>query len=357
MTTAAVPEGAPRPGTPGVAVVALLALAAEAGWLALALAREPLAALAGHLATVVALALWVHRRHRRDLDLRLPGLLLVATPALGPVAPLFTLFTLVLHAVFSRYAMGFQDWYLSLFPESEAQPAQELYELIVSGREQAHVTASESFTDVMTVGTPAQKQAVIALVARYFRPAFTPALKLGLGDADPSVRVQAATATARVEHEFNERWLRLDRAAESNPQDVRSRHELARHLDDYAFCGLLDANREQEIRGKALAGYRRSLELAPEDDGLRLDLGRLLLRLGMVAEAAAVLEPLVERTAERRLLVWYAESLFRLGRYADLRSLCRRRADLLGPDAGMSDTLLDVVGLWNGAEAACGDAA
>lgn len=364
---------APDPGTGGLVAVGILALIGELATTALVLAPEALpldpsmgllmglllggaelapetlarlAGLLGHALLCAALILWVRARARKGRDLRLAGLMLVTTPVLGPLGPLFTLLTTGLHALFRRYATGFQDWYLSLFPESEIEPAQELYELIVSGRETAHLAAGESFTDVMSVGTPQQKQAVIALVARHFRPAFTPALKAGLGDADPSVRVQAATATARVEHEFNGRWQTLDNAVRTNPDAVATRAELARHLDNYAFCGLLDSNREAEIRDKALDGYRRCLDLAPDDDEIRHDLGRLLLRCGLAEEAALRLEPLIDRATDRRILFWYAESLFRLKRYADLRALPQRRADLLGEGVAMPDTLRDVFTLW-----------
>ncbi|MBP2229633.1 hypothetical protein J2847_002932 [Azospirillum agricola] len=343
-------ERAPEGGSAELALVGLLAAAVETAGFATAAAtvipHALPAALLLHLAVCGGLAVWVRSRLRRGLDLRLAGLMLVTTPVLGPLGPLFTLAAAALHALFRRYATGFQDWYLSLFPESEVEPARELYELIVSGRETSHLAAGESFTDVMSVGSPQQKQAVIALVARHFRPAFTPALKAGLADADPSVRVQAATATARVEHEFNERWLALDHAARSHPDDAGTVAALARHLDDYAFCGLLDANREAEIREKALAGYRHGLGLAADDDDLRHDLGRLLLRCGLPAEAAERLEPLAGRTADPRILFWYAESLFRLGRYADLRALAERRADLLGEAAALPDSLRDVFALW-----------
>ncbi|MCW2243386.1 tetratricopeptide repeat protein [Azospirillum canadense] len=347
----AVLEEAPNSGTAGLLAALALALAAEAGVVACAIGLPGPFGLAvafgGHAGVVAAVALWVRSRARRGLDLRLAGLLLVTTPVLGPIGPACTLLTTLLHALFRRYATGFQDWYLSLFPESQSEPAQELYELIVSGRETSHLAAAESFTDVMSVGSPQQKQAVIALVARHFRPAFTPALKAGLADSDPSVRVQAATATARVEHEFNERWLELDGAARANPQDARAGLALARHLDDYAFCGLLDTNREQEIRDKAQDGYRRGLELAPDDDDARHDFGRLLLRCGLVEEAARTLDPLVERTDDRRVLFWYAECLFRLRRYGDLRAMAERRADLM-PDGGDStDTLASVIALWS----------
>lgn len=345
---------------PSAGVGELLLVAPSAGLLDAAVAAFALSDLAFalpvgaalHLALCGLVGLWVRGLVRRGRDLRLAGLLLVTMVPLGPVGAACTVATAALLALFSRYATGFQDWYLSLFPDSEIGPARELYELIVSGRENAHLAAGESFTDVMCMGSPQQKQAVIALVARHFRPAFTPALKAGLADADPSVRVQAATATARVEHEFNERWLALDHAARDRAEDADALAALARHLDDYAFCGLLDANREAEIREKALEGYRRSLELAPDDDGIRLDLGRLLLRCGLAAEAAERLEPLVDRTPDRRILYWYAESLFRLGRFAELRALPGRRPDLLGNEAELPHTLRDVFALWRGDSAA-----
>lgn len=339
---------------PSAGVGALLLVAPAAGLLDAAVAAFALSGLpyalpigaALHLALCGLVGLWVRGLARCGRDLRLAGLLLVTMVPLGPVGAVCTVAAAALLVLFGRYATGFQDWYLSLFPDSETGPARELYELIVTGRENAHLAASDSFTDVMWIGSPQQKQAVIALVARHFRPAFTPALKAGLADADPSVRVQAATATARVEHEFNERWLALDHAARDRAEDPDALAALARHLDDYAFCGLLDANREAEIREKALEGYRRSLELAPDDDCIRLDLGRLLLRCGLAAEAAARLEPLVDRTPDRRILYWYAESLFRLGRFAELRALPGRRPDLLGDEAVLPDTLRDVFALW-----------
>lgn len=347
---------APEGGGLEFFAVALLTLASESGLAVVASGSVAgpatvLVALAGHLGVSALLVIWLLTRRKRDLDLRLPGLLTVSTPVLGPAGAAAVLFSSLCHVVFRRHATGFHDWYLSLFPENETVPAQELFELIVSGREQAHVAASESFTDVMTVGSPVQKQAVIALVSRHFRPAFTPALKLGLADSDPSVRVQAATATARVEHEFNERWLALDEAVRENSDDPVRRAALARHLDEYAFCGLLDTNREAELREKALAGYRRALDLAPGDGTLRHDLGRLLLRLGHVEEAERILAPLITVRPERGVLVWYAECLFKLGRFDALRGLCRDHAQVMGGGSAAPDALGSVVQLWAGDDA------
>ncbi|WP_179166039.1 hypothetical protein [Azospirillum agricola] len=171
-------ERAPEGGSAELVLAGLLAAAVEtAGFATAAATAIPHAlpaAVALHLAVCGGLAVWVRSRLRRGLDLRLAGLMLVTTPVLGPLGPLFTLAAAALHALFRRYATGFQDWYLSLFPDSEVEPARELYELIVSGRETSHLAAGESFTDVMSVGSPQQKQAVIALVARPSPPPSRP---------------------------------------------------------------------------------------------------------------------------------------------------------------------------------------
>ncbi|MBI1207868.1 MAG: hypothetical protein GC191_11335 [Azospirillum sp.] len=337
---------------------ATLAGAAEA-WLALVLfgAVDPpleiepaILAAAGHLGVAAGLGRWAWTCGARGRDQRLAGLLTLTIAAMGPVGAAATVMTAVLYGVFQNFSTSFREWYLSLFPESEVAPAQALYELIVSGREQSHLSAAESFTDIMAVGTTGQKQAVIALVARHFKPVFTPALKLALIDADPSVRVQAATAAARVEHAFVGQWLRLDGTACSHASSLPAQLALARHLDDYAFAGLLDAAREEEVRQQALASYRRCRALAPDDRQVRLSLGRLLLRLDQAAEAADCLEPLVGADGDRGVLLWYAECLFRLGRFKDLRRLCLDNAIGFDAQATLSPAVRDVIALWGGEE-------
>jgi len=108
---------------------------------------------------------------------------------------------------------------------------------------------------------------------------------------------------------------------------------------------LLDPDREAECRRQALSHYLALAREAPRTPGLTIDLGRLLLRLNRFEDAAGPLRVAAENDA--RGLVWYAECLFRLGRYAELRSLCRAGNSLLSP-AGVDPTLL-VFDLWSGA--------
>jgi len=327
-----------------LAALAVADLAAVGVALGSPVAPEPrLVAFLIHLMVIVSTAALVWARTRRGFDSRVAWIAAVSTPTLGPIGILGALLAAIPMDLRRGRDLDFHHWYLSLFPEEETTPAEELYDLIVSGRANADTAATVSFMDIMEGSDPARKQAVVALVARHFHPSFTPILKAALADADPTVRVQAATAAARIENAFSQRWMELDREVRRRPANVTARLELARLLDAHAFRGLLDPDREAECRRQALAHYFALAREAPRTPGLTLDLGRLLLRLGRFDEAADLLRVTAEN--DTRGLIWYAECLFRLGRYAELRSLCHDGIRLLSPQ-GVDPTLL-VFDLWS----------
>jgi len=309
------------------------------------------AALAIHAVIVAGLVVWVRTFRRRRFVHRTALLLVTATAVLGPLGAAGGLLTALLHRRFRRTAKPFQAWYLSIFGKDERAPAQELYDLILSGRERGgepQGRSLDSFSDVMRFGTPHQKQAIIALLARHFRPIFAPILRLALDDTDASVRVQAATAKARIEDDFLARWVELEHVARAAPRQVAAQRNLAGHLDDYAFTGLLDEDREREIRAGALAAYRRCVEMAPDEPDARLRMGRLLLRLEDPAAATACLESLaLEPGASPELLGWYAEGLFRLRRYEACRRIVVDRLAPHLPEPTLPEKLRHAILLWS----------
>src|SRR3546814_11680725 len=107
------------------------------------------------------------------------------------------------------------------------------------------------------------------LRSRRFRPEFAPALKLALQDANPAIRVQAATATAEIESGFTDRTIVLEAAAKAASQDFDRQLAIAQHYDAYAFSGLLDSGREHASRRSALMSYGACLTLRPQDPDIR----------------------------------------------------------------------------------------
>lgn len=285
------------------------------------------------------------RSHERNRHLLFA---IVSIAALGPLGAVGAMLAALLACGLARRAVPFEAWYSSLFPSAPHSPARELYERIVlRGGGPAATSSVAPFSDVMSVGSAKQKQTVISLIAENFRPEFAPSLLRALNDADGAIRVQAATATARIESRFLEEAIRLEHARAAGPAEATSMLALARHCDAYGGSGLLEAARAREARQQALSLYERVDRQQPGDPELGTAIGRLLLRLDRVEEAAARLACEVQRgTASPQAIAWYAESLYRLRCWESLRELCRRfRAPLLEA-AELGEDLRQAVLFW-----------
>jgi len=297
-------------------------LAAE--WLLMILLWRGGAALAflGHLVVSALLDLLWRRVKARGGDERLFLLLAVTTPLAGPIGPAGVGVTMVLGNWFARRAQSFEDWYESLFPVEETDAGREVA-LLVKGINALPngETNVLPLNDILSFGSFAQKQAAVTLMTKYYRPDFAPALHKALSDETNAIRVQAATAMAKIESEFLERSMRLAKAAAEAPDDPRQLAALAAHHDAYAFSGVLDPKLEEETRQKAVAAFRRLIELEPENIEARSAVGRLLVRQHRFAEAADWYGRWRAETWPVATRLWHAEALYALGRYADLRTL------------------------------------
>ncbi|MBI3503502.1 MAG: hypothetical protein HY059_01575 [Proteobacteria bacterium] len=293
--------------------------------------------------------LWIWTVVRRARDLRFPLLAVGSATMVGPFGAAGSVLCALLYAWFRRSTTSFEEWYAALFPEQQNEGARTLFQEIVSEGRDDEVAARSiaSFTDILAFGTFDQKQALLALIATYFRPAFAPALKSALGHPEPAIRVQAATAVAQIEQRFLRRSLDLDAELKRRPRDFPLVFAAARHYDDYAFTGLLDHDRQAENQRRALTLYNAALELAPENGRLELGMGRLLVRMGEYHVAA----DLLAKAANAGRLkpggaVWYLECLFRIGAFARLREAAARIVPLLEGDETADPRLREAARLW-----------
>ncbi|WPZ33489.1 hypothetical protein T8K17_19915 [Thalassobaculum sp. OXR-137] len=277
-------------------------------------------ALAGHLAFSLILVLFAVWETRRGRETRLLSWLAWMTLTLGPGGPVATALLAAMTLVFSRSARPFEEWYESLFPDDHESRSELLYRRLLEGREDAVAEGSvNSLTDVLFTGTTRAKQAVVALLARRFRSEFAPALQMALADPEASIRVQAATAASTIEERYHATRIELEDAVRAAPQDADALLSLARHLDDYAYAGVLDDDRQRSVMADALTAYRGANRRLGAREDIDLAIGRLMLRLDMIDEAEMHLSGLAMRCEDPRPTLWHAECLFRLRRFDDLR--------------------------------------
>ncbi|MCC6587461.1 MAG: hypothetical protein IT168_12265 [Bryobacterales bacterium] len=312
------------------------------------------AALVIHVAGLCAAGLLVYRSVRNGSGVRIPGLVLIGTAGAGVFGSAGALIALCVMKV-SRTEGGSAEWFAALFPQS-AQ-----HDLEVSASSARRATSGEfdgevlPLVDLLESGDEFQKQAVVALVARSFRPSLAPLLERALQDASNAVRVQAATALARIEGEFLEREVELRREfEEAFGGDDGCTLKLARLLDDYAFTGLLDPEREQQNRTEALNLYLQYLIRRPEDAAVRTAVARLLIRRGDYQAAEPWLETVGSGDAgtgeeSTQGTMWRMEIAFRLGRWEELHHLAEVHAGRLEQEMESAPALRDVIALWQGA--------
>jgi tetratricopeptide (TPR) repeat protein len=300
-----------------------------------------------HLILVLLLVLYASLERRAGNEWSHALLLSASTLTMGPIGPAGTLLFLLLHVYYRRSSLTFQEWYDSLFPQEETSFTLRIHEEIeLAGKEIAQAEPPVPFVEFMRAGSSKQKQTVIALVAKNFKPVFAKTLLLALRDKSNAIRVQAATTMARIENQFLEETLRLKEALEANPEDEGLLLQLARHYDDYAFTGLLDSSREQKNREQAKLLYQQYLQKNPDDQRIQIAFGRILVREGKCEEARTWLTECLGRgKASPELILWLAESEFHLKDWSGLRRRLRDHSKLL-LEADLPDQILDTLKLW-----------
>lgn len=305
--------------------LALAFAAAGVGLARLAFAGgAPWAALAGHvLATTVVV--WLARRARDPRGARGLWLLAIGFGGLGAIGAAGSALTLLLGLAYDRRATAPDEWRRALFPEAEADPDAELWAVVGTRDADGHPSVAP-FVDVLDHGSLSQKQAVVALIARHFRPAFAPALRKALRDQQNVVRVQAATAVAMIEAQATAAACVLERHRREHPDDPALLLQLARHEDDYAFTGLLDPARERESRARAVSTFREYLAVRPGDVAAWHQLGRLFARLGSHEDALSCLRQALHHGGGAQTRLWAMECLFHLRRFRELRQLVQESA-------------------------------
>lgn len=336
------------------AVVLLVTLILEL-ILLLATARDILSigwAALLHVLLVALLLFWQQKIFRcpGGVKRRTTYLFLVATAAFGPIGVLGTLFTIALHTWYQRSTTSFEDWYAGLFPKEQRDEVAELADFLDAHSRLNGANVPDSFHDILSNGTLQQKRDAIVLMSKHFRPEFAQALRSALLDPDNSIRVMAASSISRIENRFLEKAMQVDRAAAKAPDDVDILLRQAKLYDDYAFTGLLERDREEANREKAKQIYREIIKLQPENYPATLGLGRLLIRTGEVEEAAERLQQTLQfRNGEPQLMLWYAECLYKLGHYQELRKLLREQgAAFIDGPGKQRPRIADAVQMWLG---------
>jgi polysaccharide biosynthesis protein PelE len=285
--------------------------------------------LHGAISLIAVAGGWLlFRRHELGAGMALCTLSIVA---LGPIGALGCILMELTRWISSRSTISFDEWYERLFPRSPTDPAQTLYELIEwRGVKPSKDSTVAPFCEVLDGGSVTQKQSVVTLIADHFRPEFAPALQRALNDSEPAIRVQAATAAARIENTFLEQFVDLRENHVSDPDNQSIARRIALHHETYARTGLLDSDRADIERETALDINMRILQVSLDDPEITAAAARLLLDLGRPDEAIRLLRPWLRSKSMPSVLVGpMAEALYAVNRLRLLRRVSARLLERL----------------------------
>ncbi|AUG51448.1 tetratricopeptide repeat protein [Thalassospira marina] len=244
----------------------------------------------------------------------------------------------------------FRDWYMALFPADHVSTAEDLYSQLLSGSRTVGPEHSVTvYTDLMQEAETDEKLAIVTLVARYFRPDFANVIIMAMNDADPTVRVLAASAKARIENRFLANVLKIQETIRKSPDNFDAKMALATLYDDYAFTGLLDREREVENRKMALETYEQCLRERPDDATPPYRIGRILNRQRDFTGAASMFEIALERSSNKQAIAsWLIEANYNAKNYDRVHELIARHfpETTAAKNPVVSPFRLDSMAMW-----------
>jgi len=309
---------------------------------------NPIIPLFLHLLISGVAALMVWGYFRRGGYVAHLAMLVIVSAVAGIFGSAGALFGFLAYLFFTRSSHSFSEWYESIFPADLPTESQKIYDDILEGiDENTRPYAVMPFVEVMQLGSEQQKRRALARMTSCFHPRLAPAFKIALKDTSNTIRVQAATAVAKIEKGFMATRDQIEMARIKEPHNITLLFALARFFDDYAFTGILDTALEKTNRSRAIETYKAYLKQDPNHKEAWMAIGRLLYRDRQWEEAAEWFHQALDRDWHMpQMILWYVECLFRLGRYAELR----RTAAAYGRGVAREETwprdVRDAMTLW-----------
>lgn len=301
-----------------------------------------------HLVISTVCALVTYAQYKAGMDVQHLAILSIVSFVTGIFGSLGALFGFIGTIVFRNRSQHFKEWYESIFPTDQVSDSQHIYDSIMEGLdENPRNYGVMPFVDVMRLGSENQKRRALAKMTSRFNPRFSTAFKVALADPSNTIRVQAATAVAKIEREFMTKLERIEAARAMEPNNANLTMALAKFYDDYAFTGVLDPELEKLNRERAINTYKSYLQQDPNSAEAWIAIGRLLYRNKQWEEAADWFRHAMDRGWKvNNMVLWYFECLFRLGQFRELRrAVLEYGRGILGQEELPKD-VREAVSLW-----------
>lgn len=308
----------------------------------------PVIPLLIHIGVSVVISLIAYAQYRMGMDVQHLALLAIVSSTTGIFGAAGALLGFLFTTIFGTRSYHFKEWYETIFPTDVPYEPQTIYDSITEGLDENPSTYSVMpFADVLRLGSENQKRRALAKMSSRFSPRFADAFKAALNDSNNTIRVQAATAIAKVEKEFTRKLARIEEARTQHPNDPTLTLALAKFYDDYAFTGVLDGELEKMNRERAIQTYRAYLQQDPNSQEAWVAVGRLLYRNQQWADAADWFRAALDRGWKMpSMVLWYFECLFHLKQFRELRRAVLEFGRGITTQEDLPHSIRESVTLW-----------
>ncbi len=205
-----------------------------------------------HAAIVGALGLWVEKAGRAGQNVALPLLTTIAVAATGPIGAIAALAGIIFLRPAPEDRQLLDAWYERIALAVKTDEVTQLYDQVATGRTaDLSSAAPQSFSAIIEMGSLADRQSALGIIARGFHPDYLPALMLALKSPEPVIRVQAAAVATRVRVDLHHI---VDRSAVMQNQltpGSATAVNIASQLRACMASGLLDEG--DRVRAGAIA--------------------------------------------------------------------------------------------------------
>ena len=301
-----------------------------------------------HVIISIALCIFAYGQYKAGMDVPFMGLLALMSSVAGVFGSAGTLLCIFLYGIFVVQNTVFSEWFRLIFPPDSMTEPERVYGRIIAGRDE-HPQQYDviPFLDVMELGSTEQKHRALSKMTMNFHPKLAPAFMVALKDPNNAIRVQAATAVAKIESDFMKTLANIEEARAKQPNNETLKLVTARFYDDYAWTGLMDEEREVLNQRKAIATYKSFLQHEPNHAEATAAVGRLLFRGKQWQEAADWFEQMLQRGLYTpNTVLWYMECLWNLGDYARLRQIARQYTADIRDNETIPKEVRESVALW-----------
>lgn len=301
-----------------------------------------------HLIVSTVTALITYAQYKRGMDVQHLAILSIVSFTTGIFGAGGALFGYIAFIILSQKRQPFKEWYESIFPTDTPTDPQRIYDDILEGiDEHPSLYGVMPFADVMRLGSEDQKRRALAKMTSRFNPRLSPAFKIALKDTSNTIRVQAATAVAKIEKDFMTKLERIEMARVKEPKNPYLTMALAKFFDDYAFTGILDPELEKNNRERAVSTYKTYLQQDPNSSEAWVAIGRLLYRNKQWEEAADWFRHALDRGWKvKNMILWHFECLFRLGNFRELRRSITEHGNAVIGQEELPRDVRDAVSFW-----------